>query len=192
MRLWGRSAFQRYTDDAKRAIYFAHIEAVHRKQHSISVADLLVGITYNGESRASKIAHLKHKAVMLRSVVGIPHLPITSLAYQRGADIPLDDDAKKAVAYATEEANLDSQFWIDSDHLLRALMRFPNEAGEALLQANIDLGLLRSASAQDRSEAPAAPAPKWPDVKNIVRTYWAVALIAAILLIIFAYIQSQR
>jgi hypothetical protein len=42
--------------------------------------------------------------------VGIPHLPITSLPYERGAHIPLDDDAKKAVAYAAKEADLDRQY----------------------------------------------------------------------------------
>ena len=51
----------------------------------------------------------------------------------RKADTPLDGDAKKAVAYAAKEADHDRQYWIDSDHLLRALLRFPNDAANALL-----------------------------------------------------------
>jgi hypothetical protein len=49
----------------------------------------------------------------------------------------------------------------------------------------------RSASTQHRNEAPAAPARESPDTKNIVRTYRAGVRIAAILLMIFAYIKSQ-
>ena len=183
--------FERYAFDAKKAIFLAHIEAVHRREPSISVGDLLVGITWDAESRACKIAALKDIAVMLRSSVGIPHLPVTSLPYERGADIPLDDDAKKAVAYAAKEADLDRQYWIESDHLLRGLLRFPNNAAEALLKANTHLDALRSASVQHRKEFPPAPIPKWAVVMKVVRKYWVRGLVAAILLMIFAYIKSQ-
>lgn len=183
--------FERYAFDAKKAIFLAYIEAVHRKEQSISVGDLLVGITWDIESRACRIAPLKESAVMLRSLVGIPHLPSTSIPYERGADIPLDDDAKKAVAYAAEEADLDGQYWIDSDHLLRGLARFPNSAAGALSKANIHLDSLRSASVQHRDEFPPAPAPKWAGVKKLVRKYWVRGLIAAILLMVFAYVKLQ-
>ena len=173
------------------AIYFALIEALHRNEKFISVGDLLVGITWDSESRASKIVSVKELAISLRSSVGIPHLPSTSQPYKRGAHIPLDDDAKKAVAYAAEEADQDRQYWIESDHLLRGLLRFPNNAREALQRANIHLDSLRSASVQHRKEFPPAPIPKWAGLKNVVRKYWVGALIAAILLMIFTYIRSQ-
>jgi hypothetical protein len=185
------SQFERYGDGAKRAIFFAHIEAVHRREESISVGDLLVGLTRDGESRACKIAPLKEQAVVLRPLVGIPHLPSTSLPYQRGPDIPLDDDAKKAVAYAAEEADRDQQYWIDSDHLLRGVLRFSNNAAEALLSANVHLDSLRSASAQNRMEFPSAPAPKWAGLTRILSKYWVTALIGGILLAILAYLRSQ-
>jgi hypothetical protein len=173
------------------AIFLAHIEAVHRNEQSISVGDLLVGITWDSESRACKIAPLKEQAVMLRSLVGIPHLPSTPLPYERGAAIPLGDDAKKAVAYAAKEADRDREYWIDSDHLLRGLLRFPNNAAEALLRANIHLDSLRSASVHNRNEFLPAPTPKWAGVKKVVRKYWVAGLCAAILLMIFVYIKSQ-
>lgn len=183
--------FERYAFDAKKAIFLAHIEAVHRKEQSISVGDLLAGITWDTKSRACKIAPLKERAVLLRSLVGIPHLPSTSLPYERGADIPLDNDAKKAVAYAAEEADLDRQYWIDSDHLLRGLLRFPNNAAEAMSKADISLDSLRSASVQHRNEFPPAPIPKWAGARKLVKKYWVRGLIAAILFTIFAYIKSQ-
>jgi len=183
--------FERYAFDAKKAIFLAHIEAVHRKEQSISVGDLLAGITWNAESRACKITPLKERAVMLRSLVGIPHLPSTSIPYERGADIPLDSDAKKAVAYAAEEADLDRQYWIDSDHLLRGLLRFSNNAAEAMSKADISLDSLRSASVQHQNEFPPAPIPKWAGAKKFVKRYWVRGVVAAILLMIFAYIKLQ-
>jgi hypothetical protein len=183
--------FERYAVGAKKAIFVAHMEAVHRREPSISVGDLLVGITWDAPSRACKIAALKDIAATLRASVGIPHLPVTSLPYERGADIPLDDDAKKAVAYAAKEADLDRQYWIDSDHLLRGLLRFPNNAAEALSKANIHLNALRTASVQHRKESPPAPTPKWAGVKGVARKYWVRILAAAVLLAIFVYIKSQ-
>ena len=183
--------FERYTDEAKRAIFFAHVEAVHRNEQSISVRDLLIGLTWESQSVACKIGSLKKNAVELRSSVGVPHLPITSLPYMRKSDIPLDGDAKKAVAYAAKEADHDRQYWIDSDHLLRALLRFPNDAANALLSTGVQLQSLRSASAQHRKEFPPPPVPKGARLKTILRKYWLRGLIAALLLIIFAYLKSQ-
>jgi hypothetical protein len=183
--------FERYALDAKKAIFLAHIEAVHRNEQSISVGDLLAGIAWDAESRACQIAPLKEKVMMLRALVGIPHLPITSRPYERGTHIPLDDDAKKAVAYAAEEADLDRQYWIDSDHLLRGLLRFSNNAAEAMSEADIHLDSLRSLSVQHRNEFPPAPPPKWSGAKKVIKKYWSRALMAAILLLIFAYIKLQ-
>lgn len=182
--------FEQYVNDAKRAVYFAHIEALHRKEEAISVRDLLIGLTYDSET-ACKIAPLKKEAVLLRSRLGIPHLPTTALPYGHGPSIPLDQDAKKAIAYATKEADLDRQYWIDSGHLLRGLLRFSNSAQEALLSANIHLESLRSASVQHQKDFPPAPAPKWAGLKKAVSKYWAAGLIAIILLVIFAYLKSQ-
>jgi hypothetical protein len=185
------STFERYADGAKSAIFLAHIEAIHRREKSISVGDLLVGLTHNSESRACKIAPLKEQAVMLRAFVGIPHLPSTPLPYQPGPEIPLDNDAKKALAYALEEADRDRQYWIDSDHLLRGVLRFPNNAAEALLSANVHLDWLRSASVQNRKESPSAPTPKLDGLRRALSKYWAAALVGGILLAILAYLRSQ-
>ena len=129
--------FKRYTDEAKRAIYFGHIEAVHRDERSISTRDLLIGLTWERGTRADKISALKEDAVARRAMLGIPHLPITTLPYMRKAEIPLDQEAKKTIAYAAKEADQDGQYWIDTDHLLRGLLRFPNAASGAL--AGVDL-----------------------------------------------------
>jgi len=138
--------FERYTEAARRAIFFARLEALHRNQSAIAPSDLLIGLTWESGTRADKIAHLKERAVAIREVLGIPHLPTSSAPYLTGRDIPLDDLGKKAIAMASKEADADREFWIDCDHLLRSLMAFPNSASAALTSVGISLPEVRVAS----------------------------------------------
>jgi ATP-dependent Clp protease ATP-binding subunit ClpC len=112
-------AFDRYTDQAKRAVYFARFEALHRQKRNIGAEDLLLGLTWETGSRADRCADLKSRAVELRALLGIPHRPSTATPYDYQEDIPLVDFGKKLLAYASFEADRRAEFWIDSDHLLR-------------------------------------------------------------------------
>jgi len=140
------SIFERYTDAAKRAIYFARLEANHRDADSITPEHILAGLTWESDSTFAGIAPLKELTVTLRAQTELPHLPSTSFPYLRDRNIPLNDDGKITLAYAVEEVNRDRQYWIDCDHLLRGLLRFPNGACEALEQSGINLGSVRSAA----------------------------------------------
>ena len=152
--------FDRYTDPAKRIIFFARVEANHRLEQQISPADILMGIVRERDSRALRIAPLQENVLRLRYLVRIPHLPITSMPYpDTTREIPLDRSAKMVLGYASYEADREGQYWIDADHLLRALLRFENPAGEAVKDIGLELKTLRTAAAQDRSNIPSAPVP---------------------------------
>ncbi len=58
------------------------------------------------------------------AAVGISHLPCTSIPYRNEVKIPTDGDAKRAIAYAVQEADHDKRYWVGADDLLRALLRF--------------------------------------------------------------------
>lgn len=146
--------FERYTDQAKRAIFFARLEAFHRKEMSISAADVLLGLTWEDGTRADRIAKLRVQSLRIRAGVLVPHLPITDRPYLEKGDIPLDSEAKKALAYAAIECDLDWEYWLDTDHLLRALARFQNDTASVLKSLNLDLPELREASRQDRKQFP--------------------------------------
>lgn len=165
--------FERYTDEARRVIFFAAIEAQHRNEKSISVRDILIALTRESPSSASGITRLNRLAVALRASVGIPHLPITSrpFKYESGSAIPLDKDSKKVIERASSEAHKDGEYWIDSDHLLRALLTFPNPAHDALLRFELNPDSLRRSSRQYRCEFPAPRAPRWARVKILANRY---------------------
>jgi hypothetical protein len=61
-------------------------------------------------------------------------------------DLPLDDDAKKTLAYAAMEADRDFSRRIEPEHLLRGLLCFENAASQTLRTAGFDLEAVRSAS----------------------------------------------
>jgi ATP-dependent Clp protease ATP-binding subunit ClpA len=182
--------FERYEDEAKRAVFFAHFEATHREESCISARDLLVGLTWEANSRACQVGLLKEKAVALRAAVGIPHRPSTAHVYKTGVQIPLDDDGKKTLAYAVQEVEHDKQWWLGSDHLLRALLRFPNPAAQALEACGLQLEALRAASRENRKVSPPKPTPKGAYFKATAKKYWPwVALLMAAA--IFAYLKLQ-
>src|SRR5882672_1707608 len=51
--------FERYTETARRAIFFARAQSIFRKAPAISVQDLLLGLTREKKSRANYISELK-------------------------------------------------------------------------------------------------------------------------------------
>jgi hypothetical protein len=159
------SDFERYTGEAKRAIYFARIEANHRDADSITAKHILAGLTWESDSTFAGIAPLKQLTITLRAKTELPHLPSTSFPYLRDRTIPLDDSGKMTLAYAVEEANPDWQYWLDCSHLLRGLLRFPNAACDALEQVGINLNSVRTAVRLHRRKNPSKPAPKWGYLK---------------------------
>ncbi len=159
--------FERCTAQFKRALFFAELEVWHRNEEFISTRDVLVGLTWEASSRADRIASLKSQAVALRAAVEIPHRPTTATPYFQEDHklVPLDDDCKKCVAYARLEADDDGEYWIDSDHLLRGMLRVPSKGETALQEFGITLNKMRIASVMDRKEHPPNPAPTWGRVK---------------------------
>jgi len=185
--------FERYTDDAKRAIFYARTEALFRKESVISTKDILLGLTREEKSRANQIGALKAHAVDLRSSFGIAPLPqrLDRSLLESKTEIPLDGDAKKTLAYAAKEADFEREFWIDSDHLLRGLLRFPNAAADALSKIDVGLESARAKSIRNREEVPPAPVPRRSKLKAALKKYRWRLLLIAVLMMIFLYLKQQ-
>ena len=152
--------FSRFTEEARRALYFARIEAGHRGEAKISPRDLLLGLTWDENSRASQIALLKANAVLLRRAVEVPHLPSKNMPYKEGPDIPLDREAKKIIWLAIGEADRYREYWIDTDHLLRGMLSFPNQAAEAIKGIGVSMESVSTASHEHRVKLPPKPISK--------------------------------
>jgi nucleotide-binding universal stress UspA family protein len=146
--------FQLYTEQARRAVFYACAEAVLRGASAISTAHVLLGLSWDEYSRAGTIIPLKDGIIDLCALLNLPHRPCTATPYPTKLKLSLDADSKKTLAYAAEEAERDGWRDLDTDHLLRGLLRFDNEGSKALNAISIDLPTVRAASERHRAEFP--------------------------------------
>lgn len=145
--------FERYTEQARRAIFFARYETSLQDASQISTGFILLGIMREAGPRSVAVRDLKGHETVLRNALGFnpgSGKPLSDLM----KDIPLDSDSKKALAYAAQEADKDDSYSIDTDHLLRGLLRFPNEATTALSSISLDLATVQTLSRRNRAEFP--------------------------------------
>jgi hypothetical protein len=197
------SVFDRYTEAARRAIYFARMESQRRGDMIITVADLLAGLSVDEDTRADRIASLKANGFYLRWLSGLPALPArASDSSQPGYEaryeehlqqtqLDLDTDAKRAFVFALMEADRDREYWIDSDHLLRGLLRFPNKAHFAVLKIEVNLHAARVGSRQDREEFIPDETPNLKVLKYLLRKYVARWAPSTLSLACYLYILIQ-
>jgi hypothetical protein len=101
-------------------------------------------------------------AIFRQLAGGLPALPARSEQAIQLIDhrhLELDADAMRAFPSALMEADRDDEYWIDSDHLLRALMRFPNRAHFASSRLRSPSLTARNASREDRHKVKPDGAP---------------------------------
>src|SRR5580658_1453226 len=135
----GVPMFERYTEESKRVVFFARYEATQRGSDRITTAHLLLGLIREKGSRADVVGSLRAKIPDPCELLGIQHRPSIQVRFEEKKGPPLDANSKKALAYAAAEADGDQQYWIDTDHLLLALLSFPNQATPALESIPLDL-----------------------------------------------------
>jgi hypothetical protein len=187
------SILDRYTDATREALVYARQEALDRGETTISVADLLGGLSFVDETRAERVGSLKANSFYLRWLAGLPALPAREPAAGRSEPVVIefDAEAKRALAFAVLEADRDRDYWIDSDHLLRGLLRFPNKADFALLKTELSLKSARVASRVDRENHIPQTNPSVKVVKYLMRKWVALLVPPALSLACYLYILMQ-
>lgn len=157
----GHMSIERYTENLQRVLMFAKQEALRRGQTLVTPADLLAGLMEEEEHRATRIGSLKQNATYLRWLVELPQLPMHTESLSADVNAAeFDTESLQALDHMVQEADRDREYWIDTDHLLRALLCFPNVAGFAVLKTELDLQTLRRASRADRDQFPSARRPQ--------------------------------
>jgi hypothetical protein len=185
---------ERYVEATRVAIAHARCEALQRNAEVITAADLLAGLGYEEDSRAQRTGLLKANAWYLRWLSGLPQLPSPTAGgncEDEANQLELDLDAKRALAFAVLEADRDREYWIDTDHLLRGLLRFPNKAHFAVLKTELNLHAVRVASRRDREEFPPHETPSLKVVEYLVRKHFALWIPPALSLACYLYILIQ-
>src|SRR5215831_13076894 len=112
--------FERYTESARRVIFFARYEASLAGTQAIDPEHLLLGITREDKSLLKQL--LPNGSIdKMRSRI-MQHLPGHE-AIPTAVELPLAPETKRVLHYAHEESDRLSDRHIGTEHLLLGLMR---------------------------------------------------------------------
>jgi hypothetical protein len=113
--------FERHTEKARRAVFFARYEASQFGSEFITTEHLLLGILRDDKELVRQVlpkvdfesarVHVEKRA------------EASKIKYPVSVDLPLADDAKRALTYGMEEADRLKSRHIGTEHLLLGLIR---------------------------------------------------------------------
>ncbi|MCX6599390.1 MAG: ATP-dependent Clp protease ATP-binding subunit [Acidobacteria bacterium] len=143
--------FERYTEKARRVIFFARYEASQFGSPYIETEHLLLGLLREDKALANRFlrshAALESIRKQVESQTTIREKVSTSV------DLPLSHECKRVLAYAAEEAERLSHKHIGTEHLLLGLLREEKSfAAEILHERGLRLNQVREEIARSSSE----------------------------------------
>src|SRR6266853_170175 len=147
--------FERYTEKARRAIFFSRYEASQFGSPYIETEHLLLGVLREDKSLTHRFlgSHVQVEAIrkQIESATTIREKVSTSV------DLPLSNESKRVLAYAAEEAERLSHKHIGVEHLFLGLLREEKSfATQLLKERGVLLSGVREQLAQTSREGEAA------------------------------------
>ena len=112
--------FQRYTQHARRSIFFGRFEASHYGCSHIETQHLLLGLLRADQALAKKLLSLHDMEWLRKEVDGHSE---RREKVSTATDLPLSDESKRALSYGMEEGERLGHKHIGTEHLLLGLMR---------------------------------------------------------------------
>ena len=152
--------FERYTEQARRVIFFARYEASQYGAQTIEPEHILLGVLR--EDRPL-LAHMLRTPQDLAETIRREverRAPPRAQIYT-SVELPLAAGAKRVLAYAHEESDRFGHRHIGTEHMLMGLLREERSvAAEVLNQQGLDIAAARAAVAESTGSTapPAAPA----------------------------------
>ncbi len=122
--------FEKFTEKARRVIFFARYEASNFGSSSIGIEHLLLGVLresrwpqhFVGVGKAQLLEELLRKEVPVRE-----RIPTS-------VDLPFSAEAREALQLCAEEAQRSGSISIASEHILLGLLRQENPISQRVLQ----------------------------------------------------------
>ncbi len=124
--------FERYTERARRVIFFARYEASQLGSNSIETEHLLLGLIREGKGLTSRIFSKSHLSMetIRKEIEG---RAIYRDKVSTSVDIPLSPESKRVLGYASEEAERMLHNYIGTEHVLLGLMREEKSVAATIL-----------------------------------------------------------
>lgn len=142
--------FERYTEAARRTLFYARYNASQAKSASIEPHHLLLGLIRDAQGGAARI--FAESSVSLPEVfaaidaIPLPRKGLLATLLPGSGEIPFTAETKEALQAASEEADRLGHTYIGSEHLLLGLLRIEgSEAAKLLAAKGLSLDTARKA-----------------------------------------------
>src|SRR5579864_4181447 len=143
--------FERYTEKARRVIFFARYEASQFGSPYIETEHLLLGLLREDKALTNRFLRTHASVESIRKQIE-GHTTIREKV-STSVDLPLSNECKRVLAYAAEEAERLSDKHIGTEHLLLGLLREEKcFAAEILHERGLRLSTIREELARTRQE----------------------------------------
>ncbi len=135
--------FEKYNEKARRALFFARYEASKLGSRVIESEHILLGILREGEETVNEILRRFHvKPEEVRREIEGERVFVERISST--AELPLSEESKKILAYASHEAESMLHPTVGSEHLLIGILRVEGcLAMRILLQHGLDVYTVR-------------------------------------------------
>ena len=145
--------FERYTEKARRVIFFARFEASQYGSPYIETEHLLLGILREAKTTVHRYLGAAVSGEAIRAEIAA-HTTISTEIREKiptDADLPLSNECKRVLAYAAEEAERLGHKHIGAEHQLLGILRQKGCFAECMLtERGVDLRRIR----EELSQAP--------------------------------------
>ena len=146
--------FERYTEKARRVIFFARYEASQFGSPYIETEHLLLGLLREDKALTNRFLRSHASVESIRKQIE-GHTTIREKV-STSVDLPLSNECKRVLAYAAEEAERLSHKHIGTEHLLLGLLREEKcFAAEILMERGLRLPAIREELQRTTQEKPA-------------------------------------
>ncbi|HET9363464.1 MAG TPA: Clp protease N-terminal domain-containing protein [Candidatus Angelobacter sp.] len=144
---WSILMFERYTEKARRVIFFARYEASQFGSPYIETEHMLLGLLREDKALTQRFLR-SHEAVdEIRRQIESATIKREKTA--TSVDLPLSNENKRVLAYAAEEAERLSHKHIGTEHILLGLLREEKcFAAQLLHNCNVRISFVREALEQ--------------------------------------------
>lgn len=124
--------FERYTENARRAIFFARYEASQYGSPTIETEHLLLGLGREDRALASRFIRTPIESIRkeIESRIAIRERTSPSV------EVPFSQECKRILNYAAEEAERLGHRNVGTEHLLLGILREDQCLGARILQAH--------------------------------------------------------
>ena len=151
--------FERYTEKARRVIFFARYEASQFGSPYIETEHLLLGLLREDKALTNRFLRSHASIESIRKQIE-GHATIREKV-STSVDLPLSHECKRVLAYAAEEAERLSHKHIGTEHLLLGLLREEKcFAAEILRERGLRLSTVREELVRSQTEKASTSRPK--------------------------------